>query len=298
MAYVHDVTFSNRDAEAIARLLANHSRANVFASDASDELADLMLDARFVPDEALPPDYAGLHSRVTYAEERGAPLRTVVLAMPEGADAAMGRISVLSPVGLALIGRRRGSLTEAALPNGRRLRLRVLDVARASPLKAASCDGLVVADLPWQGTVGRPIPSTTGHKERPMNALTSQQLVTLAGRIAERKRVLLDDIRRVLKRRGAERHADLVGDTSDAGDEAAASLLRDVTEAEVVRDVGEMRDIAAAEARIAAGGYGVCIDCRTAIDFKRLEAYPTAKRCLPCQQRRERTRAPSRYTGR
>jgi hypothetical protein len=37
---------------------------------------------------------------------------------------------------------------------------------------------------------------------------------------------------------------------------------------------------------------------RLAIDHKRLEAYPTAKRCLPCQQHREKTRAPSKYTGR
>jgi RNA polymerase-binding transcription factor DksA len=131
-----------------------------------------------------------------------------------------------------------------------------------------------------------------------MNALSSRQLDQLAARIAERKRVLLEDVRRVLKRSGAERYADLVGDTSDAADEAAASLLRDVTEAEVVRDVGELRDIAAAEARIAAGRYGVCIDCGNAIGFKRLEAYPTAKRCIACQQRREKTRAPSPYTGR
>lgn len=131
-----------------------------------------------------------------------------------------------------------------------------------------------------------------------MTALDSQQLDRLAARIAERKRVLLDDVRRVLKRRGAERYADLVGDTSDAGDEAAASLLRDVTEAEVVRDVGELRDIAGAEARLAAGRYGVCIDCGNAIGFERLDAYPTAKRCIACQQRREKTRAPSPYTGR
>ena len=95
-----------------------------------------------------------------------------------------------------------------------------------------------------------------------------------------------------------EIYADLVGEAGDAGDEAAASLLRDVSEAEVVRDVGEMRDSAAAEARIAAGRYGICIDCGTAIDFARLDAYPSAKRCLACQQRREKTRAPSPYTGR
>lgn len=131
-----------------------------------------------------------------------------------------------------------------------------------------------------------------------MTGLTSHQLERLTARIADRKRLLLEDVRRVLERTGAERYADLVGEVGDAGDEAAASLLRDVREAEIVRDVGELRDIAAAETRIAAGRYGVCIDCGTAIPFKRLDAYPTAKRCLPCQERREKTRAPSKYTGR
>jgi hypothetical protein len=86
-----------------------------------------------------------------------------------------------------------------------------------------------------------------------MNALTSEQLALLSARVVERKRVLLDDIRRVLKRSGSEHYADLLGGTGDTGDEAAASLLRDVTEAEVVRDVGELSDIAAAQERMAAG---------------------------------------------
>jgi regulator of nucleoside diphosphate kinase len=138
MAYVHDIVFSTRDAEALARVLANHRRTHAFEADGSDALADLMLDARFVPDEAMPGGYVGLHSRVTYAEERGAPLRTVVLVAPEDADAGMGRVSVLTPVGLALIGRPRGALTEAELPNGRKLKLRVLDAARPrAPVEAA-----------------------------------------------------------------------------------------------------------------------------------------------------------------
>ncbi|MCC6212843.1 MAG: TraR/DksA C4-type zinc finger protein [Burkholderiales bacterium] len=131
-----------------------------------------------------------------------------------------------------------------------------------------------------------------------MNSLSAEQLDRLSTRIAERKRMLLEDVRRVLKRTSSERYADLVGEAGDAGDEAAASLLRDVSEAEIVRDVGELRDIAAAEARLAAGRYGICTDCGTVTDVKRLEAYPTAKRCIGCQQRREKTRAPSRYTGR
>jgi DnaK suppressor protein len=131
-----------------------------------------------------------------------------------------------------------------------------------------------------------------------MNTLNNEQLTLLTGRIRERKARLLGEIRQGLARSGTERYADLLGETGDAGDESVASLLRDVTEAEIVRDVGEVRDIVAAEQRLATGRYGVCIDCGEAIDYERLEAYPTAKRCLPCQQHREKTRAPSKYTGR
>ena len=77
-----------------------------------------------------------------------------------------------------------------------------------------------------------------------------------------------------------------------------SSLRRDVNEAEIIRDIGEVRDIVAAEARLAAGRYGICIDCGEPIGYQRLHAYPTAKRCLLCQRHRKKTRAPSKYTGR
>lgn len=120
MAYVHDLVISNRDGEALARLAAGRERA---------ALAELMLDARFVEEEALPEDCIGLGSRVTYAEDGGA-TRSVTLVSPDEADAMAGRISVLSPIGLALIGRRRGALSDADLPNGRRIRLQVLQGGR------------------------------------------------------------------------------------------------------------------------------------------------------------------------
>ena len=127
MAYVHDLVISNRDGEALARLAAGRER---------EALAELMLEARFVAEEALPEDCIALGSRVTYAEVGGSATRSVTLVAPADADAAAGRISVLSPIGLALIGRRRGALTDASLPNGRRLRLRVLE--SAAPVAALS----------------------------------------------------------------------------------------------------------------------------------------------------------------
>ena len=131
-----------------------------------------------------------------------------------------------------------------------------------------------------------------------MSSLTADQLAHLTRWMSERKARLLGEIRQALARTGRERYADLVGGAGDAGDESVANLLRDVAEAEVVRDIGEVRDIVGAEERIAAGRYGICIDCSEAIGFDRLKAYPSAKRCLRCQQQREKTRAPSKYTGR
>lgn len=128
-----------------------------------------------------------------------------------------------------------------------------------------------------------------------MDALTRVQIDGLASTMAERKLRLNEEIREGLARIGHERYADALSGTADAGDESVANLLRDVAHAEVARDIGELRDIVAAERRIALGRYGICIDCDAPIGYQRLEAYPTAKRCRPCQEIHEKARgaAPS-----
>ena len=52
-----------------------------------------------------------------------------------------------------------------------------------------------------------------------------------------------------------------------------------------------LRDIEAARERIKKQTYGLCVDCGDEVDYKRLAVYPTAKRCMRCQQQRERTYA-------
>jgi len=130
-----------------------------------------------------------------------------------------------------------------------------------------------------------------------MNTLTELQITSLKDWMSKRKSNLLEEIREVLARSGNAHYAELVGGVGDMGDEATASLLRDISEAEVLRDIGEVRDIVAAEQRITDGRYGLCIDCGEPVAYERLKAYPSAKRCMPCQQHREKTRAPSKYTG-
>jgi regulator of nucleoside diphosphate kinase len=123
----YEIFVSATDAEALAAMLAAHRRANPFEADASDELADLLMEARLVPADRLPSDRVAVHSVVTYEEQPSGKRRTVTLVLPDDADLAKARISVLSPIGLALIGRERGAVVEVPTPNGKALTVRILD---------------------------------------------------------------------------------------------------------------------------------------------------------------------------
>lgn len=126
-----------------------------------------------------------------------------------------------------------------------------------------------------------------------MTELTIGERNELAAMLSARKQTMRDEIRTGLAGLQGETHEDLLSGTSDAADQSLAHLITDVAYAEVARDAAELQDILAAESRIVAGNYGQCIDCDEPIPYARLNAYPTAKRCLRCQQVREATRAPT-----
>ena len=125
-----ELFISAPDATGLAAMLGTHRRARPLESDAAGELADLLMQARRVPAEKLPADRVAMNSSVTYVEEPAGARRTVTLAYPSEADPAEGRISVLSPIGLALIGRRRGEVVDALLPGRRVLEIRILDTGQ------------------------------------------------------------------------------------------------------------------------------------------------------------------------
>jgi DnaK suppressor protein len=103
-----------------------------------------------------------------------------------------------------------------------------------------------------------------------------------------------EEIRQVLLASDEQSYIDIADRVGDREDSSVADLLVDVMLADVDRLVAEIRDIDAALLRIAAGGYGVCTDCGEEIEVPRLEAWPTAKRCRPCQARHEQLTASRR----
>lgn len=137
MTKFHELILSARDAEVLALMLGERRRQHALEAAAADALADLLVEARLVPHEELPADRIAMNSWVAYREEPGGVRRSVVLVHPIEADAARGRISVLSPIGLALLGRTEGSVVTVDVPGAKVLTVRILDAARNGELRAA-----------------------------------------------------------------------------------------------------------------------------------------------------------------
>jgi regulator of nucleoside diphosphate kinase len=75
--------------------------------DAGDELFRELERARVLPERKLPPDVVRMGSNVIYRTDAGEQ-RSVTLVYPGQADISTGKVSVLTPVGTALIGLRVG----------------------------------------------------------------------------------------------------------------------------------------------------------------------------------------------
>jgi len=78
---------------------------------------------------------------------------------------------------------------------------------------------------------------------------------------------------------------DNVGDDAD---ESVAITMSELRVLQAGRSAAELRAVAAARRRIEEGTYGICVDCADEIEAARLDAQPTAERCLECQRKDER----------
>jgi len=120
-------------------------------------------------------------------------------------------------------------------------------------------------------------------------ALTQKQTETLRGMIEKRRAALLAELREDAARTREHPYAEHAGPAPDTGDESVATLITDLEQADLTRDLDELRALEAARERMKVGGYGVCMDCGSDIAYERLKAFPAAIRCVQCQERHERT---------
>ncbi|MBS1188864.1 MAG: conjugal transfer protein TraR [Rhodocyclaceae bacterium] len=121
-----------------------------------------------------------------------------------------------------------------------------------------------------------------------MTHLSKDQIEQLRQLLEQRRNDLRGEIMEVLARTEEFPYGELAG-IPDLGDASVADLLIDLDNAMVHRDVQEIREIEATLERMDQGVYATCIECGLPIDFERLQAFPEAKRCWPCQGTYEKT---------
>jgi DnaK suppressor protein len=100
-------------------------------------------------------------------------------------------------------------------------------------------------------------------------------------------------LQRIAEQRGGlVSRADMAADHFDNSFQSRAQIRteRQTEFAINEHETAELGDIEAALGRMDAGTYGQCTDCGVTIPPARLNAYPTAKRCIDCQTVAEQRR--------
>lgn len=83
-----------------------------------DDLKAELGRAKIVPPEKVPRNVVTMNSSVVLRELSSRERETYVLVFPEDADIAQGRLSVLAPVGTAILGQRIGDELKWRVPEG------------------------------------------------------------------------------------------------------------------------------------------------------------------------------------
>lgn len=99
-------------------------------SAAAQALEQELARSEIVPDAAFPSTIVAMDSQVTFVDLDTGEETTVTLVFPRNADVAAMRISILSPVGSALIGLSVGGIIHWPLPGGKVRNLQVIGVAQ------------------------------------------------------------------------------------------------------------------------------------------------------------------------
>lgn len=114
---------------------ADHVKLSVLANaaantmpDVASELAEELDRAHVLPKGRHPADVVYMGCEVDFRDDLTGRVQTVILVYPNEADISKGKISVLTPIGTALIGLPVGKSIDWATRSGELKRLTVLQV--------------------------------------------------------------------------------------------------------------------------------------------------------------------------
>ncbi|MCC6849274.1 MAG: nucleoside diphosphate kinase regulator [Deltaproteobacteria bacterium] len=124
MSKPRDIYVTRQDFDRLSHLLEFHGSGRDRYAGLEEELGR----AKVVDAAAIPPDVVTMNSRVRFQDESTGEELEITLVYPKDAAVDQGRVSVLAPVGSALLGLSVGQSIEWPMPANRSRRLRVAAV--------------------------------------------------------------------------------------------------------------------------------------------------------------------------
>jgi len=121
-----NISIVKKDYDGISSLLEN------IDSEIGDLLDEEINRAFILPINEIPDDLIIMGSKVTYLDIESNTESTLTLVYPQEAKADDNKISILAPVGSALIGLEVGQVIDWPIPNGRVKQIKVLSVTHPS----------------------------------------------------------------------------------------------------------------------------------------------------------------------
>lgn len=94
----------------------------------SQQLEEEIARALVVPQASVPPDVVTMNSRVTFEDLETGKKTEVTVVYPHEADMEHGKVSILAPMGAALIGLQVGQTITWPLPSGAIRQIRLLSL--------------------------------------------------------------------------------------------------------------------------------------------------------------------------
>jgi regulator of nucleoside diphosphate kinase len=116
----HQLVFREDDYEMLTACLNDAQRESAFGPQVIETLKADFKKGKRVSKAEFPEDAVRLNSKVKVKEAGNNKIMELVLVMPEEADIKQRKISVMAPVGVALIGFREGQEVMWQAPSGKK----------------------------------------------------------------------------------------------------------------------------------------------------------------------------------
>jgi regulator of nucleoside diphosphate kinase len=117
---LHAIYITARDAEKLHDLIWKAQRTEYRHSTYLQMLSGELARAVIVEENAVPPDVITMNTEVSLVDIDTGEEMLFTLVFPEEADPIQGKISVLAPIGTAMLGYRVGDDFEWETPDGKR----------------------------------------------------------------------------------------------------------------------------------------------------------------------------------